>query len=154
MFDPLATLSFADFDWPTIPGPPADPPLQRPNDFELETWFGHNDLRRWCLEDPMSLCNCFTWCDPSHKYKQEVEDLRRRLIDHDALKDKLLETEAEVSTLKEARRIQVDELVIIGFIAQGGEGRVYRAIWRGQTHVAPVRNRQRNDNPCAFCWAF
>ena len=53
----------------------------------------------------------------------------------------------EVETLQEAWRIEPKDLAIHSFIAEGGEGRVYRGRWRGQFEVAIKMMRRSPHHP-------
>ena len=68
--------------------------------------------------------------------KERLAEMEARLVDHDALEEQLGKVKDEVDRLQEAWRIDPAELRIVGFVAQGGEGRVYRGIWRSQFDVA------------------
>ena len=70
------------------------------------------------------------------KRRNDKREMARLLAGADTLQNELDKQRDEVTRLQEAWRIDPTELRIVGFVAQGGEGRVYRGIWRSQFDVA------------------
>ena len=103
---------------------------------------------------------CFCVWRRRQPTKRQVEELRsksswvqRLLEDKEQEFNKTVEAaQRDVRTLQEAWRIHPSDLTLDAFVAAGGEGRVYRATWRG--HIECAMKLMRRDPDREAEWGF